>query len=178
MGTVARVGACSCALTAVLCAAPAAAQAPEWTQRIPTDVPRPRTRAAMTCDVARARTVLFGGLVESADFFAMSAETWEWDGATWQLRQPGAVPPARRSHAMTTDLLRGRTVLFGGQGQGLLAHTWEWDGNTWTHATPAHSPPAMSDHAMAYDVLRGHTVLFGGAAQNALLDDTWEWDGV
>ena len=39
-------------------------------------------------------------------------------------------------------------------------------------------PPARMDSAMALDSVRGRVVLFGGSNENqALLDDTWEWDG-
>lgn len=39
--------------------------------------------------------------------------------------------------------------------------------------------PGRTNHAMAYDAARGVVVVFGGMpAGGALLDDTWEWDGV
>jgi hypothetical protein len=88
-------------------------------------------------------------------------------------------PQARFGHALAFDLLRGRTVLFGGfNSSGLLADTWEWDGTNWLGLAPVQSPPARAAHTLAFDFLRGQTVLFGGT-NNALapLADTWEWDG-
>jgi hypothetical protein len=95
----------------------------------------------------------------------------------WEERSPK--PAGRVGHALAYDLLRGRTVMFGGaSGTPWLADTWEWDGAAWTNPRPANSPPARSTHALAYDGARGRTVLFGGSGSNTLLSDTWEWDGV
>src|SRR5262252_4310106 len=93
----------------------------------------------------------------------------------WQDRSPS--PIARLGHALAFDILRGRTVLFGGLTATLRADTWEWDGAIWTLRSPANAPPARTDHAMAYDPSRACTVLFAGVAGVALAD-TWEWDGV
>jgi Galactose oxidase, central domain len=48
----------------------------------------------------------------------------------------------------------------------------------WTQKLPARSPSGRKGHAMAYDSAHGQVVLFGGAgADNAVLSDTWTWDG-
>jgi hypothetical protein len=126
----------------------------------------------MAYDVARQRTVLFGG------GGAPLADTWEWDGSNWTLRSPTSRPPARRSHAMTYDVTRQRTVLFGGyDGTRGLSDTWEWDGSNWTLRSPPSSPTARSNFAMAYDATRQRVVLFGGLDSSGHVADTWEWDG-
>ena len=38
-------------------------------------------------------------------------------------------------------------------------------------------PGPRASHAMTFDSQRGRTVLFGGDSGNAVLGDTWEWDG-
>ena len=38
-------------------------------------------------------------------------------------------------------------------------------------------PAPRAEHAMAFDSQRERTVLFGGNSGNAVLGDTWEWDG-
>src|SRR5262249_52840324 len=89
-------------------------------------------------------------------------------------------PPARYGHALASDDIRNRTVLFGGSvGRNgvMLADTWEWDGVNWLQRAPASSPPARLQHALAFDIRRGRTVLFGGISSSAMLADTWEWDG-
>src|SRR5262249_23115633 len=81
---------------------------------------------------------------------------------------------ARSSHALAFDLLRGRTLLFGGVGGPRL--TWEWDGSSWTRCVPANTPSARQHHALAFDLARGRTVLFGRQSGATRLADTWEWD--
>ena len=122
--------------------------------------------AAMAYHAGLARTVLFGAA-------ATTAHTWSWDGAAWT-QHAGPQPSARTSHAMAYDAARGEIVLFGGSQGG--DETWVWNG-AWTRRFPATTPPARDDHALGYDPVRGRVVMFGGRGI-ALLDDTWEWDGV
>ncbi len=133
-----------------------------------------RASPAMAYDIARHRTVLFGGL----SYPNPVADTWEWDGDAWVRRLPVANPPARTLHAMAYDVARERIVMFGGNGaSGLLSDTWEWDGDRWTRRSPAASPSPRRGHAMCYDWARHCTVLFGGFHGGIDLADTWEWDG-
>lgn len=61
----------------------------------------------------------------------VDAETWQWQGTAWT-KLPGG-PPRRRGAAMAFDAARGRTVLFGGDGDdGILGDLWEHDGHQWT----------------------------------------------
>jgi hypothetical protein len=148
-----------------------------WTHRAPANTPPGRCNHAMAFDLARGRTVLFGGLANG--YSVALADTWEWDGANWTQRFPAQSPPARKFHALATDVVRNRTVLFGGLGGSgyMLADTWEWDGVNWLYCTPASSPASRFEHALAFDMLRGRTVLFGGLNNGPILADTWEWDG-
>jgi cysteine-rich repeat protein len=135
---------------------------------------------AMAYDAARGRIVLFGGknFVDEPN-----NETWEYDGVAWTLVTPtGASPSARSDHAMAYDAARKRVVLFGGVTGGTTrGDTWAWDGKTWTEVTPKSSPAPRHSHGMTYDAARRCIVLFGGSlvanAENAGVDDTWEWDG-
>ena len=88
----------------------------------------------------------------------------------------------RNNPSMAFDSDRGRVVLFGGQNQrGDAGDTWEWNGAQWTRrsAPPAPAPSPREGAAMAYDPIRHRTVLFGGTQNDfqAVLNDTWEWDG-
>jgi hypothetical protein len=147
----------------------------QWT-RIATAVSPPaRAYAALAYDIARGRTVLFGGAAQLGS--TTFADTWEYDGSNWTRVLPPTSPPARWVHAMAYDVMRARTVLFGGSGVG-GADTWEYDGRSWTQVLPASSPAARSGHAMTYDLGRARTVLFGGIDfTNATRSDTWEFDG-
>ncbi len=104
-----------------------------------------------------------------------AAQTVHWSSAA-----PTASPPARRHFAMDHDLLRQRTVLFGGVGSttNWLGDTWEWNGATWQQRLTATSPPARTGHAMAFHAPHGRMVMFGGrSASGTHLTDTWTWDG-
>lgn len=147
--------------------------------------PRGRARHALAYDARRRRIVLFGG-APAED--AVLGDTWEWDGASWQLAQPIRSPPARAGHAMAYDPVRERVVLFGGDNNGqfsvpnaVFADQWEWDGTSWVDRTSYEAPLHGHSRALAYDSRRERVVMFGGAddPQNASrpLDDLWEWDG-
>jgi hypothetical protein len=144
-----------------------------WTQKQDTG-PAARLGAAMAYDVARGRTVLFGGGAVTAVF----GDTWEWDGDEWtQVEDTG--PDARFGHDVAFDTGRGRVVLYGGKaGDGSLrGDTWEWDGTAWTQIEDT-GPDARTDLRLAYDASAAKTVLLGGrAAADALRGDTWLWDG-
>jgi hypothetical protein len=140
-----------------------------------TSSPGRRFDHAMAYDLARGKTVLFGG----SNLSAFSAETWELDGVAWtQASVPG--PPARAEHAMAYHTPTLRTVLFGGRGLGpqLFGDTWTFDGIVWQQQQPAQSPSPRTWHAMATDAARASVVLFGGIGNGAQRNDTWKWDGV
>jgi hypothetical protein len=74
---------------------------------------------------------------------------------------------------MAYDVVRGRTVMFGGHdGTVALSDTWEWDGSNWVRHTPASNPGASSSNAMAYDFARQRSVMVGASPTHV-----WEWDG-
>lgn len=78
---------------------------------------------------------------------------------------------------MAFDSARSRVVLFGGDGNGLLADTWEWDGVNWLQRLPTTSPSSRRRHSMAYDAARQRIILFGGWNGSNAMNDTWEWGG-
>ena len=144
----------------------------------PASGPSARYGAGMVCDVYRNRTVLFGGAWRQGWGNVHLGDTWEWTGEQW-LATSHSGPSARTEHAMTFDLARARTVLFGGvadAGQ-QFADTWEYDGTRWEQI-PVNGPGTMSSHAMAYDEQRRVSVLFGGFRFGiGRLAETWEYDG-
>ena len=163
-------------LTLAALAANAVAQT-GWVLRQPASQPPGRGWHAMTFDIIRSTTVMFGGRTDAG----WTADTWEWDGLNWTQRITPHTPPARGNHALAADLLRGRVVLFGGRGAiGIMNDTWEFDGNDWAERQPANQPSLRYGAQMEYDVGRARTVLFGGGPINStqpLNTDTWEWDG-
>jgi len=95
------------------------------------------------------------------------------DGTNWTQRTPSTSPPNRRSAGMSYDAVRGRVVMFGGNGLplGILADTWEWDGTSWVSLAPATSPPSGEGFPMTFDSTHGKTVMHRGTS-------IWEWNGV
>lgn len=163
-----------------------------WIDRSPAGAtPAGVTGAGLVHDVARQRTVLFGGFSHAT---TSTAELWEWVGGaagapgTWVNRTAPStgtrVPGARQGHAMAYDPLRRKVVLFGGELTN-RADTWELDLATgsWAQFVVSPSPGPRTQSAMAYDAARRSMILFGGAAIDlvagvGLADaETWEWNG-
>lgn len=167
--------------TCILLAVPlltASALSQDWRQRTPPAGPAASTFPRMAYDLTRARTVMFGGWNAPLGTVVFR-DTWEWDGTSWSNRMPAVSPPERDDHAMCFDLVRGRTVLFGGEdfNFNLLTSTWEWDGTAWHNPQPALSPPGRVGGPMCFDLARSVAVLFGGSGATSFLADTWEWNG-
>lgn len=153
--------------------------AQNWVQANPAASPAGATFPRSAFDVARARTVVFGGWNAPTGSIVFQ-DTWEYDGTNWFLRSPATVPTERDSHVMAYDSTRARTVMFGGWdfNFNLLGETWEWDGTDWSNRLPANAPSARLLSAMTFDSARNVIVLFGGSDQANLLGDTWEYDGI
>ncbi len=146
-----------------------------WGERTPSRTPPGRFSATMAYDAARARIVLFGGFshVEGGPY-ENKADTWEFDGAAWQVRRPLLSPPGRQDAVLAYDTRRQRVVLFGGRDDaGNLNDTWAYDGVTWRLINAASSPPARTWATLVGDAHAGHVLLAGGEGAAGVLDDTW-----
>lgn len=142
----------------------------------------------MTYDVARSRTVVFGG----QGIVATIGDVWDYDGTsgTWTAReiaQGAPWPLGRNGHSFLFAPEVGRSVAFGGCCDWSKRDVWEWNGaaGAWTDVTPTPLPKAWPAarryHAMVRDPERGVLVMFGGAEQippndNVAVDDLWEYD--
>ncbi|MCA8974773.1 MAG: hypothetical protein KDC98_08625, partial [Planctomycetes bacterium] len=143
-----------------------------WSERLPLHRPPPRYDHALAHDFVGQVTLLFGG---RPAVNAVAGGTWLWDGNDWR-QAAGPEPSARCNHAMSSDILRGRVVLFGGFGSSTFGDTWEWDGTSWSQRPtgPGPAPHWRASHAMAFDLARAVTVMNGGTFGG---EETWEWDG-
>ncbi len=98
--------------------------------------PPARNSAAMAYDEVLKKVVLFGGHNWVGGNLVYYGETWAWNGASWT-KVATAGPGGRSGHAMASDTLRKRVVLFGGgRGETRLGDTWEWNGKKWTKVDP------------------------------------------
>lgn len=98
--------------------------------------PGARQGHGMAFDSQRQRTVLFGGSgYNGTTVLAHLRDTWEWDGTSW-VHKADSGPTIRESLAMAYDGQRGKTVMHGGNSNGLICgDAWEWDGRSSSTAT-------------------------------------------
>ncbi|MGE3172334.1 MAG: Kelch repeat-containing protein [Planctomycetota bacterium] len=151
-----------------------------WTQRSPSAAPTPRLGHRMVYDVQRGAVVLYGGSPVAVQPSSLT-DTWEWNGTNWRSVPTSTNPRSRVSHALAYDVLRSRTILWGGfSGIGFGGtDTWEYDGTDWFQVTTQNIPEGLLEVAMAYDVARGRTILFGGRNfTQTPAGSTWSYDGV
>lgn len=158
------------ALLSVAFIAPvASSQSATWTKLRPTTSPPAMYIQAMAYDVARVRSVVYGG----------ASGTWELFIGTWTQVKTNASPGPLFGHAMVYDHARQRVVLFGGAtGTSNSNQTWEYDGSNWTRITTIGAPTGRPYMGMAYDSHRKRVVLFGGGIGTAVSDETWEYNGL
>lgn len=106
---------------------------------------------------------------------------WRLEGNVWR-QMPVEFPRVRRDAAVASWPTRPGIVMFGGAtGSGsntvVFDDTWVRDG-AWAQRQPAHSPAPRHKAGLAWSPNDQAFVLFGGRdAANALLTDTWRWDG-
>jgi hypothetical protein len=127
-------------------------------------------------DEARARVVVFGGLVADHVGAGNSRGTWLFDGAAWQAQMPSG-PLAGGGATLVYDAARDRTVLTGGGTHTNATpreETWLFDGTAWAKAVVPESPASQYAGA-AYDRMRALAVLVRPV--NGTGSETWEWNG-
>ena len=154
----------------------ACSQPKGWVLLHPASNPPPLALGSSAYNTKSGEAVVFGGITNGN----WSAETWIWNGNSWQKADLPAAPSAREKSAMAYDEARDRVVLFGGAAdKNVFDDTWEWDGKSWRLMNPAHEPPTRCCHAMTYDGVQKKVLLYGGWNQNTgeFFKDTWEWDG-
>lgn len=150
-----------------------------WTQRTPSSSPPSNASGGIgrAGSYDSARHVVVGVFGDHST----GLQTWEWDGASWQLRATGGLP-GRFAFGLAFDAARSVTVLFGGRegSSDGYADTWAWNGTSWTQIWFGGPSPRWG-FGMTYDVQRQKVVLFGGRGPvngtESDLGDTWEWNG-
>jgi hypothetical protein len=139
-----------------------------WTLRAPLNAgPGPRIWFQLAFDVARNRTLLFGG---SQGATVQLGDTWVWDGlaGAWTQLNPPAHPDERQLYTLAYDSSRELVLLQCGSrvvngSTSTDRESWEWDGSNWHDLTPVYSYCCPRTGAgMVYDSRLEQMVLFGG----------------
>jgi hypothetical protein len=154
-----------------------------WTHLFSATGPSPRAGHEMVYDAQHQRVIMYGGVfVKSGanrDTSEPTAETWEWNGASWSGGFGfGGTPGGQHVRgALAYDSVRAATVLFGGVSYSLSTGipaveqtfpdfgTWEYVDHQWKQV-PGGTPPPRQQHAMAFDNTRGAVILFGGTGDD------------
>jgi hypothetical protein len=140
-----------------------------WEQRAPVNSPQRRFRFSLVFDSQRNKAVLFGGsegsVFNSADF----NDTWEWNGANWNLQTVPLSPPKNIDLSFVFDAAVQKSILFG-SGTGLTNDTWRWNGTIWEKEMSVENP-APSVWSMSYfDAVQQQVIsLAADANQSALV---------
>jgi hypothetical protein len=127
-----------------------------WTAKSPATMPTARDAAAMAYDAVRQKVVLFGGYDGSG---VAQADTWTWDGATWNKPVLGTSSPAARYGAGAAwDSVTSSVVIFGGRNSAATPTSyndlWLWNGTGWSQCTtlcPGTPPSARLGVGMLID---------------------------
>jgi hypothetical protein len=149
------------------------------------DSPAAGEDAALACDAARHRVLLYGGKgdddVNRNDLWSFDLETRRWT----RIVTEGPVPPPCEDHTLVLDEADDQLVLFGGE-DGLTSNaTWVFDlrANRWTDITQD-TAPALEGHVAVYDPQGRRMVVFGGwrvldkkvKKKKSLEEATWTLD--
>jgi len=146
----------------------------EWQPKVVAGGPMDRWGVAAAYDMQRGELVAFGGYDPTTGLSL--AETWTFDGTSWQQHSVPA-PPARHFASAAYDSARQRVVMFGGGDSNFMTDTWEWDGASWTQVATSVSPPGRDHAQMCFDSTRGVVIMAGGTATGGASLDVWEYDG-
>lgn len=145
------------------------------------DPPGPRSYPGMVYDSARARVLLYGGVVVGGSSNPV-AELSAWNGERWtRLADPAAGP--RGGHRMAYDPVTREIFIHGGTNFGnplggvAVQDTWVVrDSGAWEQIASLPSP--LAGFGMAYDEARKTLVLVGGTTVSSggygLSDRIWE----
>jgi hypothetical protein len=143
--------------------------------------PSPRYCHSMAYDSQRGKTVLVGGYSMEGSELRQQRGTWEWNGATWTLADPGqnGSPGAiAESHAVYNSVRREVVLVGGKRGDYDVSDIYAWNGSQWTQVSSNSS--LCRGMAVAYDPTLQRTVVHGGiryfmeaSLSTLVLDNNW-----
>ena len=128
-------------------------------------------------DQANGRMYLYGGCASPFGPCPLG-DLWSFDLTQnrWTQIATTTAPPARQHYGMEFDAVRGRLIIFGGSGNGVLNDTWEFNpaASTWQLLPIQGTPPEpRSRHQAAYANDRGNLFFFGGRTLSGPTNELW-----
>ena len=140
--------------------------------------PGPRSSPAMAVDEASGFTLLYGGDDGSDQY----ADTWAFDGSTWEQVARDGPQPMRWPALMESDPTGG-VVLYGGHqvvdedGPIGLGDTWVWRGGRWQAVPDADRPGSLVNANGVVHPAHGLLLVGGGDNRGRERGRVWRWTG-
>ena len=140
--------------------------------------PGPRSSPGMAVDEASGFTLLYGGDDGSEQY----ADTWAFDGSTWQQVARQGPHPMRWPALMESDP-SGGVVLYGGHqvvdedGPIGLGDTWVWRGGRWQAVPDADRPGSLVNANGVVHPAHGLLLVGGGDNRGRERGRVWRWTG-
>ncbi len=141
-----------------------------WTQLARNrTAPDSRSLASFFYDPSSQKIILYGGIGRrrATDSVKRYGDMWSWDGSNWtEMTTVSLKPPARYGAQTRTDLMTGRTMLFGGKDERelYLNDQWEWNGTSWVQINEPNRPSARMNGGLVFDLATQRFIMYGGFA--------------
>lgn len=148
-----------------------------WTRVSSAAAPTARGAHRLAFDAVRGEVVLHGGYSTPAS--RTLADTWTFDGSSWQSRNVPVNPGSLCDQVLAWDAARQRVVCIGGAnvvGTNVtaLGGVYDWDGTSWLGRSFATiSPGPRSFPYGEFVPSRGRIEIAGGVRGGSILSDQW-----
>lgn len=145
---------------------------PGWEALTPAKLPVCLSRAVAVWQEHSGNVLLYGG---ACNTLVVPGLTWSWDGTDWTALEGSQSAGLLTGHAMTYDVARDETILFGGTEYQLgteVNYTYRFRNTRWFGAYSFYTPSPRSLFGFTSDPERGALWLYGGVRGSS---DLWKY---
>lgn len=147
-----------------------------WSEVKPSTLPTCANDASMTFQSHNSNVLLTEGVCTTS---TVAGEVWEWDGTNWNKSETTTKPRRASGAAMTYDVTRQQSLLFGGTvalASKPQSAMWVRGADDWATVTDTSTPAPRSLFAFKADPVNNAIWLFGGINdETSSLDDFWRY---